>query len=280
MATRCSCGCGRRRSRSARVRRGGKLRFGVEIIGGNPERRRVDRAPPKPLPDFAPERLLDRMAEALTVATEPEKLRRFPAWTRRVMRILKEQFVPREFTAILTGDGSIFAEGIAVAWAAKARDLAQSRETTGRQIARTLAERLALDTTPQAVAVQVEAGTLTGSDDFQKQVMKRLFAPDFAERRAFVEGLAVGNRLPELLDRQATRSTTDATGIYLLLWFYWPEISRLKSVREVARALEPFFAENKNMAGVHWEERIRKLANRIGLSFRAKQQRGRKARRA
>ena len=33
--------------------------------------------------------------------------------------------------------------------------------------------------------------------------MSRLFAPDFAVRRAFVEGLAMGNRLPELLDRQA-----------------------------------------------------------------------------
>ena len=103
--------------------------------------------------------------------------------------------------------------------------------------------------------------------------MRRLFAPDFAERRAFVEGLAVGNRLPELLDRQAQRSTTDATGIYLLLWFYWPEISRLKSIGEVARVLEPFFSRNKNLTGVHWEERIRKLANRLGLSFRAKQKR-------
>ena len=94
----------------------------------------------------------------------------------------------------------------------------------------------------------------------------------------FAEGLAVGNRLPELLDRQAKRSTTDATGIYLLLWLYWPEISKLKSLREVARALEPLFAENKNLTGAHWEERIRKLANRIGLSFRTKQRnRGTKA---
>jgi len=108
--------------------------------------------------------------------------------------------------------------------------------------------------------------------------MRRLFAADFTERRAFVEGLAVGNRLPELLDRQAKRNTTDATGIYLLLWFYWPEISQLKSIGEVARVLEPFFAKNKNLTGAHWEERIRKLANRLGLSFRSKQQRQRKLR--
>ena len=128
----------------------------------------------------------------------------------------------------------------------------------------------------RAVAVEVEAGTFTASAEFQAHVMQRLFAPDFGARRAFVEGLAVGNRLPELLDGRARRSTTDATAIYLLLWFYWPEVARLKSVREVAGAQEPFFAENRNAAGANWEERIRKLANRLGLSFRAKQQRRRK----
>ena len=129
----------------------------------------------------------------------------------------------------------------------------------------------------QAVAMQVEAGTFTTSPEFQKQVMDRLFAQNFAARRAFVEGLAIGNRLPELLDRQAKSNTTDATTIYLLLWFYWPEISKMKSLPEVARALETYYAENRNLAGTHWEERIRKLANRIGLSFRAKQKRRRKA---
>jgi len=158
-----------------------------------------------------------------------------------------------------------------VAWAAKARDLAQAREISGGRMAQKLGERLALDPRTQEVAAQVESGTYTASADFQAQVMNRLFAPDFAERRAFVEGLALGNRLPELLDRQAKRSTTDATVIYLLLWLYGPEISQLGSIREVASALEPFFAENKNLAGANWDERIRKLANRLGLSFRAKQ---------
>ena len=125
--------------------------------------------------------------------------------------------------------------------------------------------------------MQVEAGTFTTSPEFQKQVMDRLFAQNFAARRAGVEGLAIGNRLPELLDRQAKSNTTDATTIYLLLWFYWPEISKMKSLPEVARALETYYAENRNLAGTHWEERIRKLANRIGLSFRAKQKRRRKA---
>jgi hypothetical protein len=162
---------------------------------------------------------------------------------------------------------------VSVAWAARARDLAQAREIGDGRLAQKLGERLALDARTQAVAVQVESGTFTASAEFQQQVMHRLFAPDFAERRAFVEGLALGNRLPELLDRQAKRSTTDATVIYLLLWLYWPEISKLGSIREVAGALEPFFAENKNLAGANWEERIRKLANRLGLSFRAQQRR-------
>jgi hypothetical protein len=121
--------------------------------------------------------------------------------------------------------------------------------------------------------VQVGSGTIPLTDEFQKHIMNRLFGPNVGERRAFVEGMAIGNRLPELLDRQAQSNTTDATNIYLLLWLYWPEISKLKSVGEVARALEPFFSESKNQAGVHWEERVRKLANRIGLSFLAKQKR-------
>ena len=237
---------------------------------------RVKRTHFKPLPEFTPDRLADRVAEAMQVAADPAKFRNFPAWTQQVMRILKEQLIPREYTSILSGDGSVFAEGVSVAWAAKTRDLAQAREIGAGPMAQKLGERLAVDARTQEVAAQVESGTFTASADFQKHVMSRLFAPDFAERRAFVEGLAIGNRLPELLDRQARRSTTDATVIYLLLWFYWPEISQLHSVREVAGALEPFFAENKNLAGANWEERIRKLANRLGLSFRAQQSRRRR----
>lgn len=212
----------------------------------------------------------------MRVGMNARELNTFPTWTRRVMRILKSQFIPAEFEAILASDASVFAEGIAVAWAAKAQDLVRARAGAGGRFARELAERLSLDAKTQEVAMQVESGTFGAAKEFQKHVMTRLFAEDFAERRAFAEGLAVGNRLPELLDRQAKRSTTDATAIYLLLWFYWPEISQLGSVREVAEALEPFFAANKNMAGAHWDERIRKLANRIGLSFRAKQSRVRK----
>ena len=214
---------------------------------------------------------MDRIAEAMAVGMKPAALKKFPAWTQRVMLILKEQFVPQEFASILTADKSILAEGVAVAWVAKARDVAEIGASSGGRFAQKLAERLSLDARAQAVAVGVETGELAASDEFQRHIMNRLFASDFAERRAFVEGLAIGNRLPELLDRQAKRSTTDATGIYLMLWFYWPEISQLKSISEVARVLEPFFAQSKNLAGAHWDERIRKLANRLGLSFRAKQ---------
>jgi len=236
------------------------------------------RIEPGALPDLTHERLLERVAEAMQIGSRPDYLRTFPQWTRRVMQILKEQFIPTEYAPILSGDESIFAEGVIVAWAAKARDFAlATRGNHHDGFARQLAERLELDAKSTEVAIQTESGTLPLSDEFQAQVMRRLFAPSFTERRAFAEGLAVGNRLPELLDRQAQRSTTDATGIYLLLWLYWPEISKLKSIGEVARVLEPFFAQSKNLTGVHWEERIRKLANRIGLSFRAKQIRRRRA---
>ena len=69
----------------------------------------------------------DRVAEALQVAAEPAKFKKFPAWTQRVMEILKEQFVPREFAAVLAGDASVFAEGIAVAL--EERFLATEAET-------------------------------------------------------------------------------------------------------------------------------------------------------
>ena len=236
----------------------------------------MDRPDAKPLPEFTPDRLLSRIAEAMQVAMDPDKIKEFPLWTRRVMHILRDQFIPREYTSILSGDGSYYTEGIAVAWAAKARDLAQVRGSSGGGFAQELAKRLGVDDRSQSLAVQVEAGTFAASPEFQKQVMDRLFAQDFAVRRAFVEGLAMGNRLPELLDRQAKSNTTNATTIYLLLWLYWPEISKMKSLPQVARALEAYYSENRNLAGTHWDERIRKLANRIGLSFRAKQKRRRR----
>lgn len=227
------------------------------------------------LPAFTPERLLDRIAEAMQVGSHPEKLRAFPAWTQRVMLILKEQFVPPEFAAILLTEQSAFAEGVAVAMIASAREIAQPG-SMGGEFAQKLAEKLAMDRDAQEIAVQVGSGTFAVSEDFQRQVMNRLFAADYNERRAFIEGLSIGGRLPDLFDGQARRGTTDATGIYLVLWLYWPEIARLNSIGDVARALEPLFGGNKNLAGAHWAERIRKLANRIGLSFRARQTRQKK----
>ena len=238
----------------------------------------MGRVQPKSLPEFTPERLLERLAEAMQIGMAPARVNEFPKWTQRVMRILKQQFVPREFESILAADQSAYAEGVAVALAASARDMADTSQARGGLFARQLAERLTLDPASKDVAMQVGSGAFAVSDDFQRQIMKRLFAVELADRRAFVEGLAIGCRLPELFDGQAKRGMTDATSIYLMLWLYWPEISQLSSIGQVAHVLEPFFAQNKNLAGTHWEERIRKLANRIGLSFRAKQTRRRIAR--
>ena len=232
-------------------------------------------AVPAPLPEFTPERFADRLAEAVALSKQPEKFAEFPKWTQKVMLILKEQLVPAEFAAMLSADQAVFGEGVCVAWVAHARDIIRRPDSSEGRFARKVAARLATTQSRKAVS-ELGTGELANSVAFQRHVMGRLFSADAAERRAFTEGLAVGNRVRELFDRQAERNTTDATGIYLLLWLYWPEISALGSVGEAAQLLERLFGANKNIAGSHWEERFRKLANRIGLSFRAKQTRGRK----
>ena len=233
----------------------------------------MQRSAPAPLPEFSPERFADRLAEAVNLSKQPEKFREFPRWTQEVMLILKDQLVPPEFASMLSADRVIFGEGVCVAWVAHARDIIQQTDSSEGQFARKVAERLKTTTKRQIVVAQMETGEIAASPDFQRHVMNRLFSTDAAERRAFTEGLAAGNRVRELFDQQAARNTTDATGIYLLLWLYWPEISALRSVGEAAHVLERLVGSNQNVAGRHWEERFRKLANRIGLSFRAKQKR-------
>lgn len=244
----------------------------LEYVSRIPKSRMpVPRAKPTPLPELTSDRLIERITEVMQIGLAPEKFREFPSWTQRVMRILRDQLVPDEFVEILSAGGSVFAEGVSVAWVAAGPDLMRTPNANAGQFARELVDRLASAADVREVVARVESGEFTASEGFQKHVMQRLFAPNFAERRAFAEGLALGNRLHELLDQKTKRSTTDATGIYLMLWLYWPEVGQLRSVGEVARALEPFVAKSRNLAGSHWEERIRKLANRIKLSFRAKQ---------
>jgi hypothetical protein len=236
----------------------------------------MSRTAPPALPEFSPERFADRLAEAVELSQHPEKFGEFPRWTQRVMVILKDQLVPPEFSSMLSADRAIFGEGVCVAWVAHARDIIRQPDSREGKFARKVATRLTTNPERQTVYAQVETGEIAASAEFQRHVMGRLFAADAAERRAFTEGLAAGNRVRELFEQQAARNTTDATGIYLLLWLYWPEISELRSVGEAAHLLERLFGPNQNLAGRHWEERFRKLANRIGLSFRAKQKRPRK----
>jgi hypothetical protein len=234
---------------------------------------------PAPLPELTPQRLIERVSEAMQLVLAPQLQERFPSWTQRVMRILKDQFIPDEYASVLSNDGSAFVEGVGVAWTGNAQDLVRATGTGAAAVAAQMADKLALDEHAKDVAVQVGAGTFADSPQLQERVLKRIFAANRAERRAFAEGLVLGNRLPELLQRQAGQRTTDATNIYLLLWLYWPEIASLRSVPEVARALRPFFGANGNLAGRDWDERIRKLANRIGLSFAAKQRTRRRSKR-
>lgn len=226
------------------------------------------------LPQFSPERFADRLAEAVELGKRPEKLADYPAWTQKVMRILKEQLVPPEFATMLAADQAVFCEGVCVAWMAQAREIVQRSDSRDGDFARKVLGHLTSTRAEGQRELYARAGSgeLAMAPEFQQHVMTRLFAGDARERQAFAEGLATGNRVHELFDRRAAEHATDATGIYLLLWLYWPEIARLRSVGEVGRALERLFAaSNQNLAGRHWGERFRKLANRIGLSFRANQ---------
>lgn len=224
----------------------------------------------------SPERFADRLAEAIRLSRDPAAFAKLPRWTQRVMLTLKDQLVPPAYATMLASDQAIFGEGVCIAWMAHARDIIQRSDTSDGQHARKVAERLTAIPETRHVVAQVESGEIAASPDFREHVMRRLFAASAAERRAFTEGLALGNRVYELFSQQAGQKTTDATGIYLLLWLYWPDVARLNSVGEAARLLEGLFGANKNLSGRHWEERFRKLANRIGLSFRAKQQRQRR----
>jgi hypothetical protein len=235
----------------------------------------MPRAAPPSLPAFTPERFADRLAEAIVLSQRPERFQALPGWLQRVMLILKDQLVPPEFASMLAANQAVFAEGVCVAWLAHARDIIQRADSPEGSFARKVADRLTPTPKARRAVAQIETGEIAASPELQRQIMARLFSPDQAERRAYTEGLATGNRVRELFDLRAAQSTTDATGIYLLLWLYWPEISALHSIGEAAGALEHLFAPNPNLAGRHWDERFRKLANRIGLSFRARQKRGR-----
>ena len=229
------------------------------------------RAPSAPLPAFTPERFADRLAEAIALSQQPERFRALPRWLQRTMTILKEQLVPPEYAAALAADAAVFADGVMIAWLAQARDTFAQADTEEGRFARQVAARLTPSAPARRAVGKVASGEFAASPELQRHVMARLFSTDAGERRAFAEGLATGHRARELFDRQAAHNTTVATSIYLWLWLYWPEIAALRSVGEAAEALEGLFAPNGNLAGRHWDERFRKLANRIGLSFRARQ---------
>lgn len=225
---------------------------------------------------FPPERFADRLAEAIRVASDPAAFARLPPWTQRVMVILKEQLVPAEFASVLTAEHAILGEGVGVAWIAHARDV--MADAGEGDFARRVAEWLTRGPQTNHVMEQIRSGGIAQVAEFRDHVMRRLFAASPAERRAFSEGLALGNRVYDLFVRHAEQRSTDATRIYLLLWLYWPEIDQLHSVGEAAEWIERLLGANPNLVGRSWDERFRKIANRIGLSYRA-QQAKRKSRR-
>lgn len=226
-------------------------------------------------PVIPPERFAERLAEAVRVVNDPASFARLPRWTQRVMLILKDQLVPPEFAAVFTAEQALLGEGVCIAWMAHARDV--MADSSEGEFARRVAESLIGSPQRREVVDQVRTGGIAQAPGFRDHVMRRLFAESAAERRAFSEGLALGNRVYDLFAHQAEQRTTDATRVYLLLWMYWPEIARLGSVGEAAQLIERLLLANRNVAGRSWEERFRKIANRIGLSYRAKQARSKGA---
>jgi len=185
----------------------------------------------------------------LGILTEPqENAVVFPKWTKAVMRALRTQLVPREIDSILTGAGA-FQEGVITGVVAAVHELAN--EVPGYSM-------------PLG-----EISIYRHTQEFKDMVWWRLFSNNHSDRVAFAKGLLVGLDLKEIFDGHS--KGTDATGIYLLLWLFWPEISKMHSHPEVFRYLEGLHGTEKNSLGGF--ERFRKLANRIGLSFKAKQRR-------
>ncbi len=222
-------------------------------------------------PAFTPERFADRLAEAIRVANNPEAFAQLPGWTQKVMLILRDQLIPQEFTTMFTAEHALLAEGLCVAWMAHARDAMSDANDSA--FARRVAEWLTRAPQTAHVADQVAHAEIAQSPEFREHIMRRLFAENAAERRAFAEGLALGNRVYDLFADHVGQRSTDATRVYILLWLYWPEIARLGSVGEAAGLVERLLTANRSVTGRSWDERFRKIANRIGLSYRAKQAR-------
>lgn len=220
-------------------------------------------------PAFPPERFAERLAETIRCVNDPSSFERLPRWTQRVMLILKDQLVPAEFTAMFQAEQAILTEGVCVAWMAHAPEA--TADPTEGDFARRVAEWLTRTPQSNHVVDQLRTGAIAQNPAFREHVMRRLFAGSAHERRAFAEGLALGNRVYDLFARQAEQKSTDATRVYLLLWLYWPEVAKVSSIAEAAHLLEDLVGPSRNLVGRNWDERFRKIANRIGLSYRAKQ---------
>jgi hypothetical protein len=220
-------------------------------------------------PAFPPERLAERLAEVIRFINEPGAFALLPPWVQRVLLILRDQLVPPEFASIFTAQQALLAEGVCLAWIAHARDAIA--DPAGGPFARGVAEWMTRAPETRHVVHQLGTGEIVQSPEFRDHVMRRLFAGTPAERQAFTDGLALGNRVYDLLARHSGQRSTDATRIYVLLWLYWPEISRLGSISEAAEHVRRLLGGNRNLIGQSWDERFRKIANRIGLSYREQQ---------
>lgn len=225
--------------------------------------------PPQNKEEFA-QRLANRMAEVIALAEGSRRENEFPKWVINVMRVLKEQLVPEEIRSVLAPGASAYGDGVGIGISTQYREIISGADSGAILAGTRMVE--AITTAPPETVEQLASGqgNPAAAPEIERVVMTRLFAESLEERKLFAEGLLVGMRLQELV---GGRSGTDATSVYLMLWLYWPEVTKLYSIGEVATSLEWSIAENTRPG---WPDRFRKIANRIKLSYKAKQRRKKK----
>ena len=219
------------------------------------------------LPDFTSERLITRALEARALAEKQKPASDFSPWVIKLQDLLIKEFFPSALTTAATKPawneflhgaitGLLFAGGF------------QALGTTQADWEKMPFDKLLENLPPELrheIAERLRAGTLLELPELKDATWKAMKKPDFSERQAFFEGLAIGNRAPTLMPLGTPANPTDATKIHFSLWLYWPELSAQPVSRaRLAEALEKFFPEN-NERGPSWPERIRKIANRLGM---------------
>lgn len=219
-------------------------------------------------PPFTGERFIARIGELVALVEAPSKFSEHPKWLQNILRQLKNQLIPPELSTTFTADGGTFTAGLMAGFLPGIKDFLAA-DPHAMKYSLKIADQMVTSSGGPAMVSSVLDGSLVKVDDLRREVADFLFASDATQRRMFIQGLSVGNRLQEIL-QQAVPRETDATQIYFVMWMYWPEVNAAGSIGSVARAFERLYVQQPHVLGVDWQHRFRKLANRIRLSFAKK----------